>query len=145
MMHVPSLSRITPAMHPVLGTDHTYGNNGAFQLPSPEPGWTLFLICSDGNHDDAVGELADWEHVSVSVRRTPLRFAGEPVRLRRDNVTRTPTWNEMVFAKRLCWDDDDCIVQYHPKAADYVNVHPNVLHMWRWKAGSFPTPPTAAV
>ena len=107
------------------------GQNGAFAVPSPEPGWTLFLICADGTADDAIGSLADWEHVSVSVRqKDKLRIA---------------TWKEMAFIKALCWDDADCVVQFHPRKADYVNIHPMVLHLWRWKRGEFPTPPIEAV
>jgi len=135
MMHVPEPSRITPLDHPVLGTDSSMGNNGAFQLPSPESGWTLFLICSDGNDEDAKDfpGLDAWEHVSVSARIVD--------KLR----TRIPTWKEMCFVKDLCWDAEDVVVQFHPRASEYVNNHPHVLHMWRWKQGEFPTPPSIAV
>lgn len=126
--HAPESARIVVDSHYVA-------NNGAFLVPSPEPGWSLLLICSDGRDDDAIGPLADWEHVSVSARRTDDH---------RDR-TRTPTWKEMAFVKRLCWDDDDVIVQFHPRQSDYVNIHPNVLHLWHWTAGAFPTPPIEAV
>lgn len=91
-----------------LGSDASYGNNGAFHLPSPAPGWTLFLICSDGG---------GWEHVSVHARR--------------NDQTRIPTWQEMSFVKRSCWGADDVVVQFHPRERDYVNMHPHVLHLWR--------------
>jgi hypothetical protein len=109
-------------------------NNGMYQLPSPEPGWSLCLICSDGLDDDAIGELAFWEHVSVHAR-TP----GHVPKLR------TPTWKEMNWIKSICWDDDDVVVQFHPRKSDYVNNHPHVLHLWRWTKGEFPTPPKSAV
>jgi hypothetical protein len=51
----------------------------------------------------------------------------------------------MCFVKRLCWDGEDVVVQFHPRESTYVNVHPNVLHLWRWRQGEFPTPPMAAV
>lgn len=54
-----------------------------------------------------------WEHVSVS---------------RRD---RCPTWDEMCQVKDLFWDDEDCVVQYHPPKSSYVNLHPFCLHLWR--------------
>ena len=54
-----------------------------------------------------------WEHVSVS---------------RKD---RCPTWDEMCQVKDLFWDDQDCVVQFHPPKAEYVNNHPNCLHLWR--------------
>lgn len=40
-----------------------------------------------------------WEHVSVSYRR------------------RTPTWNEMCKVKEMFWNDEETVVQYHPKRA----------------------------
>jgi hypothetical protein len=129
--HVPERDRLTLQKSPVMGTDSSYGNNGAFWLPSPEPGWGLFLICSDGTDGDAVGELAVWEHVSVSARNTKR--------------TRIPSWKEMCHVKDLCWDEEDVVVQFHPRASEYVNAHPDVLHMWRWKGGEFPTPPPIAV
>ena len=107
------------------------GNNGIFSVPSVEPGWDLIIICSDGTEDLAEGEQRDWEHVSISTRQL--------------TKTRMPTWKEMQFVKTLCWDDDDTVVQFHPKKSQYINVHPYVLHMWRWKKGEFPMPPLECV
>lgn len=107
------------------------GNNGIFSVPSVEPGWDLIIICSDGTEDLAEGEQKDWEHVSISTRQ------GTRVRM--------PTWKEMQFVKTLCWDGDDTVVQFHPKQSNYINVHPYVLHLWRWKKGEFPTPPLECV
>ena len=120
--HVPELSRILSGP---MGTDASYGNNGAFELESPEPGWRLFAICSDG-HDPEVPEADGWEHVSVSARQ--------------GRRSRTPSWKEMAYVKRLCWDAEDVVVQYHPRESEYVNCHPNVLHMWRSTTQAFPTP-----
>lgn len=128
MFHVPEAARIRNGM---LGSDSSYGNNGAFALPSIETGWDLFLICSDGTDVDATDDLAQWEHVSVSARN--------------DKRTRIPTWKEMCHVKNLCWDGEDVAVQFHPRESEYVNMHPHVLHLWRWKAGIFPTPPMIAV
>lgn len=86
-------------------------------------------IATDGT--DGEGEEADWEHVSVSVA-TPTH-------------TRTPTWEEMCIVKGLFWDDEECVVQFHPPASQYVNQHPHVLHLWRSKTQSFPTPPIRCV
>ena len=36
-------------------------------------------------------------------------------------------------------------VQYHPRASEYVHLHPHGLHQWRWKRGAFPTPPKIAI
>jgi hypothetical protein len=66
---VPELARDTT--HPLLGTDSSCGNNGAFHVESPEPGWKLALICSDGTDDDPAltPEMKAWEHVSVHAYR----------------------------------------------------------------------------
>jgi hypothetical protein len=44
---------------------------------------------------------------------------------------RIPYWDEMEFVKELFWDEDDTVVQFHPAKSNYVNVNPNVLHLWR--------------
>lgn len=83
------------------------GNNGAFLLRMTKlrDGF-LFCIASDG---------AGWEHVSVSPSRK----------------NRTPTWREMGIVKDLFWDPEDVVIQIHPPKSEYVNCHPNVLHLWR--------------
>jgi hypothetical protein len=124
MFHVPEASRIVEGR---MASERNVGPFGAFILPSPEPGWSLFLIASDGD-DPEVPEAQGWEHVSVSARRG----AG---------TTRTPTWKEMAFVKAQCWDEDDVVVEYHPAKAEYVNLHPHVLHLWRHATLPFPTPP----
>jgi hypothetical protein len=128
--HVPEASRLTAADHPLMGTDATAGNNGAFDLESREPGWRLVLICSDGTEVPDVLEW-QWEHVSV--------------RAYRGSQSRIPTWREMCFVKGLCWDDEDVVVQYHPRKSEYVNCHPHVLHLWRPKDQTIPTPPAILI
>lgn len=127
--HVPELARDTT--HPLLGTTREDGNNGAFHIESPEPGWRLALICSDGS---AVPDVADWqwEHVSIHAYRDGGR-------------QRTPTWKEMAYVKRLCWDAEDVVVQFHPRESEYVNCHPHVLHLWRPKHMAIPPPPSVLV
>jgi hypothetical protein len=133
-LHVPEPARNTT--HPVLGSDASYGNNGAFDLESVEPGWRLALICSDGSDPD-VPEAAGWEHVSVHAYRP----AANKTRVQ----SRTPTWREMCAVKRLCWDAEDVVVQFHPRESEYVNQHPHVLHLWRYTRQVFPTPPPILV
>ena len=125
--HVPELSRI---LRGPLGSDARFGNNGAFLLESPEPGWRLALICSDGN-DPEVPEADGWEHVSI--------------RACRGDRSRTPSWKEMAYVKRLCWDGEDVVIQYHPRESEYVNCHPHVLHLWRSRTQPIPTPPAMLV
>jgi hypothetical protein len=115
MFHVPEHARIMD--HPLMGSSICDGRNGAFNLESLSPGWRLMLICSDGG---------GWEHVSVYAVR------GQQSRL--------PTWNEMCFVKDVCWDDDDVVMQLHPRRSEYVNHHPHVLHLWRPRARKIPCP-----
>lgn len=63
-----------------------------------------------------------WEHLSVSCKH------------------RTPTWDEMCYMKRIFWMPDEWCVQYHPAEKNYVNIHNNVLHIWRPVDGKFPVP-----
>jgi hypothetical protein len=119
VLHVPESGRV-----PELSTRFD-GNNGVFDLASPEPGWRLAIIAADGYAPIAAG----WEHVSVHAYR------GEQ--------TRTPTWKEMCAVKDIFWDDDDLVVEFHPRRAEYVNTHPHTLHLWRHAA--IPTPPQALV
>ena len=121
--HVPETARDTT--HPIMATTRADGNNGAFHLESPEAGWKLALICSDGD---------GWEHVSVHAYRRVIAV-GSPAQ------TRTPTWKEMSYVKRLCWDGDDVVMQLHPRESEDVNCHPNVLHLWRPTGATIPTPP----
>ena len=76
------------------------------------------VIASDG---------MGWEHVSVSL------------------LTRCPTWGEMCMIKDLFWDEEECVVQFHPPKSVYVNNHPNVLHLWKTKGKNIETPPTILV
>jgi len=131
--HVPEAARNTT--HPQLGSTSADGNNGAFYLESPEPGWRLALICSDGT---GAPPFAVWEHVSVHAFRSGTReFSGAK--------TRTPTWKEMAYVKDLCWDAEDVVMQLHPRKSEYVNNHPHVLHLWRPVDVEIPTPPSIFV
>lgn len=115
MFHVPDHGRILT--HPTLGTTSVDGNNGAFLIESPEPGWQLYLICSDG---------LGWEHVSV--------------RAWNGRRNRIPNWREMCHVKDLCWDAEDVVMQLHVKRSEYVNQHSAVLHLWRPTDREIPTP-----
>jgi hypothetical protein len=119
--HVPEHARIIGGP---LASDQTYGNNGAFALPSPEPGWALIIIASDG---------MAWEHVSArAVDKNGRR-------------SRVPTWKEMCFLKDTYWDGEDVVMQLHPAASTYVNTHKHVLHLWRPTDQTIPLPPVECV
>ncbi len=63
-----------------------------------------------------------WEHVSVSF------------------PNRTPSWDEMAQVKKIFWDDEDCVVQFHPRKSQFRQIHPHCLHLWRCTYADFPEP-----
>ena len=109
---VPEKLRITSGR---MASDERYGNNGAFALPAKPGRPRLAMIASDG---------AGWEHVSVST------------------TFRCPTWDEMCEVKALFWGPEDCVLQYHPPASEYVNDQPYCLHLWRPIGVTMPAPPS---
>jgi len=90
------------------------GNNGAFRVPYLGR-YYLQIIVSDG---------LDWDHVSVSL------------------PNRCPTWEEMSFIKDLFFDENETVVQFHPKKSEYVNNHPFCLHLWRKQEQEHELPPS---
>jgi hypothetical protein len=93
-------------------------HNGMFHLPSPVDRQEIKVVASDG---------MGWDHVSVSKERRP------------------PLWREMCWIKDQFFDEEDCVVQYHPPKSQYVNFHPNCLHLWKLTAGIMPIPPTILI
>lgn len=89
-----------------------YGTNG-------DAGNSVFRV--------PVGNGGGWEHVSVS-----------PTNRKR---TTAPTWEEMCEIKRMFFQEDETVVEYHPAKADYVNLHPLCLHLWRSTGVEMPKPP----
>ncbi|NIQ88651.1 MAG: hypothetical protein GWN93_06050 [Deltaproteobacteria bacterium] len=111
---VPLLERGRVTSGP-LGSDESYGNNGAFIVRGPKSR-DLQIIISNG---------AGWEHASVAYRQTKAF---------------TPTWEEMHWVKTLIWRDDECVMQLHPPQEHYVNCHPGCLHLWKPIAKEVPQP-----
>jgi hypothetical protein len=141
--HVTELARVTSGP---MRSDALDGNNGAFDLESPEPGWRLAIIASDGSDDCGVPEAAGWEHVSVhAYRGRRVDVVGLLGRAESAPKTRTPTWKEMAHIKGLFWDDEDVVMQLHPRRSEYVNNHRHVLHLWRHRSREIPTPPPLLV
>lgn len=102
-------------VHPAYGVGDD--QNGLFDIPLRHS-QRVRVIASNG---------MGWEHVSVS---------------RRD---RCPTWDEMCQVKSLFWGEDDCVIQYHPPRSEYVNNHPNCLHLWRPIGVELPMPDSILV
>jgi hypothetical protein len=69
----------------------------------------------------------EWIHVSVSL------------------PNRCPTWNEMAKVKYMFFNDDETVVQFHPKKSEYVNNMPYCLHLWVKKDTEFELPPSILV
>jgi hypothetical protein len=113
----------------ILGEPNdAYG--GAFSLTYPETGNTLRIIADRGSGEawkeaGLTGDL--WEHVSVSKRYG------------------VPNWAEMCWVKSLFFEDEECVIQYHPPKSKYVNVHVGVLHLWRPVSAAIPMPPIECV
>lgn len=95
-------------------SDKSLGNNGMFDIPYKR-NIDLSVVASD---------KGGWDHVSVSL------------------PTITPTWAMMCLVKKLFFRDDEVVIQYHPRKADYVNCHKHCLHLWRQQYVEIPTPPT---
>lgn len=106
MFHVPEKYRI---LYGNLGSDKSYGNCGAFMIP--HNGIYIATISSD--------EIG-WEHVSVTIKRKNGA-----------QIQRVPSWDEMCFVKDTFWDDEDTVIQFHPKKSKYINNHQYCLHLWR--------------
>jgi hypothetical protein len=107
------------------------GNDfGLFRIPTHKApdNRELQIIATAGAPDS--GPTGEWEHVSVSI----VSGGGK-----------CPSWNAMCFVKSLFWDDEECVVQFHPAKSNYVNMHSGCLHLWRSKTQAFPTPPTICV
>lgn len=62
-----------------------------------------------------------WEHVSVSP------YGGK-----------MPTWDDMCEIKDIFWDDEEEVIQIHPKKSEYVNIMENCLHLWRHREMRLP-------
>ena len=109
--------RIRHAVAHLPGTQ-TGDTFGMFVFRHPRTSRRFKVIVGDGD---------GWDHVSVSTKHRP------------------PTWGEMCWIKGLFFDPAECVIQYHPPAADYVNLEPNCLHLWRPHDGGIPMPPTIMV
>ena len=97
-----------------------WGNNGIFFIKTMKIKKAIKVIASDGG---------GWEHVSVSHRQPYIM----------------PSWETMCHVKDLFWSPEDCVIQFHPPKSQYVNIHPNVLHLWRKIGSEFELPPNEFV
>ena len=103
-----------------FGTDDTETRGGLFSIKLGFGGFTRV-------YNVIVGIGDGWEHVSVSL------------------PDKTPSWKTMCTIKDIFWDDEDVVMQLHPKKEDYVNLHQHTLHLWRPLDQEIPTPPKIMV
>lgn len=101
-------------------TTETDGFNGMFRIY--KDGWLFRCVASDGS--GAGDDRFKWQHVSVSI----------------ENYNKPPSWKHMCWIKDLFWEPEDVVVQYHPAKSEYVNFHPNCLHLWRPLIEKMPVP-----
>lgn len=73
------------------------------------------------------GLQTGWEHVSASLEH------------------RCPNWEEMAYIKSLFWEDNETVIQFHPKKTEYKNLHPYCLHMWKKVGVDHDLPPSILV
>lgn len=98
---------------------------GAFEVMGP-CGRKLTIMAHDGL--DRYSPSYGWEHVSISITgRHP------------------PNWTEMSWVKDQFWQDDETVLQFHPKKSEHVNCHPRCLHLWRNVGLDHPLPPSILV
>lgn len=100
---------------------------GVFLVMSP---WRTFLklVVSSAAIWQQEGMIGPaWDHVSVS------------------HDLRTPSWDEMAWVKEQLFEAEECVVQFHPPASRYVNLHQHCLHLWRLADSPFPMPPQECV
>ena len=101
---------------------------GLFRIKSQLTGATLRCLVGPAELWETEGIPGPpWDHVSVS------------------KIDKPPTWEEMCYVKSLFFEEDECVVQFHPAKSQYVNIHPNVLHLWKLANGTFPMPPIECV
>ena len=68
-----------------------------------------------------------WDHVSCSYTH------------------RVPTWDEMCRVKDMFFNDEETVVQFHPKKSEYKNLCPTCLHLWRKQGQEHELPPRGLV
>jgi len=114
-----------------MATEHSQ-RFGAFIVPLdalrvPDTFGKAQMIANPGGMPGAKG----WDHVSVTIR------AG--------GTTDVPGWRLMTVVKELFFEPDEPAYQYHPPDEEYVNCHPDVLHLWHPIHTGMPRPPSDLV
>lgn len=106
--------------------DNERALGGAFLVPyvSGTKRFLLRVIASSGADQE---KPYRFDHVSVSLS------------------SRTPTWEEMDYVKRLFFHPEEVCYQLHPAETEHINNHPYCLHIWRSLDDKIPLPPADTV
>lgn len=96
---------------------------GMFRIPYKTVSLSVIASCGEMGSDIGL----NWDHVSVSL------------------TNRCPNWEEMSYIKDLFFDEEETVVQFHPKKSHYKNVHPYCLHLWRKCGAEHELPPLVMV
>ena len=123
----PEYNRIKTGPLPTTAEDGTCG--GWIFHNAISKGRDLIVYGSDGR-DWERSQLPGpkWEHVSVHA-------------VTGNGIPCIPTWREMCHVKDLFWEEEACVIQYHPPQSSYYNLHTHVLHLWRPVGQAVPMPP----
>lgn len=79
-----------------------------------------------------ISNTLGWDHISMTIQvEDTYGFM----------YNRMPSANEMEAMKKLFFNDDEPVIEVHPKKEDYVNIHPYVLHLWKPNLIDLPIPP----
>lgn len=116
----------TPYISPIGAT------HGAFEIPPNGTRKRILRVIATAAMPE-LGPEGEWEHVSVHAYDASW------------DLECIPDWAEMAFIKDLFWNEDECVVQYHPSKKDYVNIHGCVLHLWKPTKETIPMPPKICV
>lgn len=110
-------------VHPTLGGSEPGANWGYFERGP------LRIISSGFAEGNPAAK--GWEHVSVSCidRKNGLPY------------NRNPTWNEMAEVKEMFWEDEETVIQFHPRRSAYINEMEFCLHLWKMAETEYILPP----
>ena len=79
-----------------------------------------YITLSNGHKGSIIAGRNEegWEHVSICL------------------YNRQPSWDEMCEVKDIFWDDEEQVVQIHPRKSQYVNIT-EAFHLWRPSNGDW--------
>lgn len=91
------------------------------------------LYCPNGQQLNVIVSCAEIaREIAIEDGLDPIKWAWDHVSVHVAGRKTTPTWEQMCFVKNQFWDEHECVIQFHPRTKDYVNIHTGVLHLWKW-------------